>query len=275
MVTNNAINGNTIQYLKVASNLSDVNNVNTSRNNLGLGVADTPTFRALDVRNASNNFVDFTVPSSALTDQTYVMPPYPPGLDGYGLGCTTTGASFWTSAPDKMTLVASATASNSANIVFTGLSSTPYAYRLIFQYNVNNNINNSCILNFSTNNGSTWDTGANYLYSTLWFNGSPTASVAGTNSGNSFIMNSGEVLGTTTGQLQYHDILLYNIGQTAVRVLVCSAESGDNGFFPSSNRFNGFYNTAAGGSVAVNALRLQFSIGNIPSGTFKLYAYGA
>ncbi len=264
MVTNNAINTITNQFLRPSNNLSDVNNVSTSRNNLGLGVADTPTFRALDIRNASNNFVDLVAPTSGLTNQAYTLPIKFPPISGYGFTSTMGGQGFWGNGT-ACQYFATATASNSSQIVFSNLVDAINIYYLSFWVNPNGTANNTVYLDFSSTNGATWDTGANKYQSIFVYDATATATRGASAATRIDIGTSGATL---TGQYLYYNVLLWGFG-TSNRVYFRVFDVMDSGIQSANIKMGGF--VALG--VGLNAMRVIYGTGNIPSGQFNLYGY--
>ena len=275
MVTNNAINSNTNQFLKIASNLSDVGSVSTSRTNLGLGTADTPTFRGVQLSNASSNYVQFNVPPSGLTNQTYVLPSAFPVSSGQALVSTTTGTTSWASSlTGTVDLIATVNASASSSVSFTSLSSVYFCFWLSSGNIQLSASSNSLLLRLSTNNGSTYDSGNNYFFSRFAWDNSPASSSGGGNNQSSFLLNSGYTMSGVATALQNFSVYMWGLGITSARPYILTTGNMDNGTRPSENLTGGFYDTGSLSGLNTSAIQITPASGTI-TGTFKLYGFKA
>jgi hypothetical protein len=170
-------------------------------------------------------------------------------------------------ATGAMTLISSATASASSSITFTGLSSTYSSYIVFFIAVIPATDNVDFYFRTSTNNGSSYDSGASDY---LWAHNGAGAQNATSNSTGDTAIN---LTGTDVNQdldssgLYTGYINIYR-PSAADRCLVewCAAKTEANTSMI-TQRGCGARNTAAD----VDAIQFLTSSGNITSGTFKLY----
>ena len=274
MVTNNAINSNTNQFLKIASNLSDVGSVSTSRTNLGLGTADSPTFRGVQLSNASSNYVQLNVPTSGLSNQTYVLPSnFPSGSNQYLISDTSGNTSWSSTLTATIDLVTTVNASGASTVNFTGLNTTYYMYWLTVGNLQMSTGGTQMNLRTSLDNGSTFQTTA-YYYSRFSYDNTPASSVGGGNNQGSFVLSGGYTMANGTNQLQEFDIYMWGCGNTGRRPYFSSNAVMDNGARPCCVILGGFWDNGAIGANTVNAVQLIPSAGTM-TGTFKLYGFKA
>ena len=180
--------------------------------------------------------------------------------NGYVLTSDANGLGSWQA--ESMTLISTVTASNSATVDFTGLSSGSY----VIYYTDVIPTTTSTTLNFRYGTGGTptYQT-SNYVYSISFnLNTGATITTSNSTSAGSFVLH-----GVTTGT-----------GEGVSGVLTMLNPSGTSIYHPmtfTANDFNGGnnYYFAGGGcwksTTAVTAGRFYFSSGNISSGTFKIY----
>lgn len=241
IATFDGTNGKTIQdsgfapgdFLQVANDLDDLNDAATARSNLGLGT--------MAEQNANN--VNITGGSIS-------------GVAGIG------GA--WE-------LIGTATASNSAAVEFTGLSSSYFMYMVVIDQLVPANDDVGLWMRTSTNGGSSYDSGStDYAWSMFMLaaDGSPSPNPQGDDSDSEI-----SVCGFIPG--------IGNAANESCMVIV-------NIFNPSGAGFTkivgqGTFEEDGGDQVMVNsagirlsaadvdAIQFLMSAGNIASGTFKLY----
>ena len=169
-------------------------------------------------------------------------------------------------------LITTASASSSASIAFTGLTSTYVAYCVTIANMVPSNANNYLIMQTSSNNGSSYDSGAsNYqwvIQSTLNTSNYITSSLGDTKivlSDTSYTM---PAAGSTTGCAG--NIYIYNPSSTSTLTQVSSflayQETGSLNY-PAVSIVNGSRLSTTG----VNAIQFLMSSNNIASGLFHLY----
>ena len=167
--------------------------------------------------------------------------------------------------------ISTQTASSSPTITFTGLSNTYKNYLIIADGVKAGTANSQLLMNFSTNNGSSYDsTAGHYVWSgtgsvstsALNNNASPNTAfaVAGIQTSGSDAIDSTIPTGA--------NIYIYN--PSAVDYINVGANSfgGTGGGSGCQSTMGGYYNVSTG---AVNAIQLSMSAGNIGSGTFTLY----
>ncbi len=153
-------------------------------------------------------------------------------------------------------------ASNSASIVFTGLDNSYVAYKIWLTGLVAGTNNATLQLRCSTDNGSTYDSGALYAYGWNDVNmATGTSASTGSASATKIFLFSG--MSSTSTTPQNFDVTLF---------------SPDTGIFAASYEGVGYsgnwYSYAGGGTYSVstvNAVQFSMTSGNIASGTFTLY----
>lgn len=159
-------------------------------------------------------------------------------------------------------LVSSATASSSASIEFTGLTSSYTRYILQCYYLIPATDNVNLLLTVSTNNGSS------YVATGYYYGNHTATSAGGTSSGadntTSFVIGNG--LSNVSTEPFWGSCELNNVGVAQSMAINGTASSIDAN---SKGRIyvHGGYVT----SNSVNAIKVAMSSGNIASGTFKLY----
>lgn len=175
-----------------------------------------------------------------------------------------------TPANQAYTLISTATASTSSEITFTGLSSTYAAYKIIITDVVPATDNVSFYLRTSTDNGSSYDSGAsdyvwNWRFAVMGSSAGDTGDAA-----DSFI-SLGSSFGSDTNEAGSHEITLFNPSSTAyTRINFDNVASDING--AQVMRYGSGVRLSA---ADVDAIQFIFSSGNIESGTFKLYGIKA
>jgi hypothetical protein len=172
--------------------------------------------------------------------------------------------SWITPSAGAMTLISTATASTSATIDFTGLTSTYKSYVVIASNVVLASFTNLC-LRTSTNNGTSYDSGASNYNSTYANTGNTTWS-GGLSTDDRAYINTDNV--DTTTNLGGISFTLTLVNPSAANIATWYT----TGFLYGSNIGGfiggGYRNQTTG---AVNAIRFFAYSGNIKSGTFKLY----
>ena len=171
-----------------------------------------------------------------------------------------------------MDLIATATASASASIEFTDLSSAYHKYIIVFENFAPSTDNVWANIRLSKDNGSTFDSGASdYRYNIYYRRESGFVSYSDSTS-DVIRMYSGDAdtgnrAGNASNEFACGQINIYNPSATRwthvdghYSYLSSSAASGQG-------RFAGMRVSAS----AVDAIQILFSSGNIASGTFKLY----
>lgn len=162
------------------------------------------------------------------------------------------------------------TASSSATLDFTAWYSSSYdTYQIEFIGLVPSSTSNLTI-RFSTNGGSTYDSGSNYKWLILiMFSGATTSSFpAGSNSDTAIIVGSNPPTTSTMGTNGTSK--LFDPGSTTKQKLVTTLYSGEDNNHPGNLEFasgGGLYTSTS----AVNAFRILFQSGNITSGIVRVY----
>ena len=194
------------------------------------------------------------------------------GTSGQVLQSNGSSAPSWvTSSPSAMTLISTATASSSASVTFTGLTSAYSSYLFILNGIAPSANTQYLRVRTSTNNGSSYDT-TGYAYSIVGLNSNNVGySALGTdssaNSGTGFIGLNVDYLTTTGGGWNGTLLLINPSSALANKNFIISGAAPINTTDASS--INGFGSRLT--TSAVNAVQFYFSSTNIASGTFKLY----
>lgn len=189
------------------------------------------------------------------------------GTSGQVLQSNGSSAPSWiTPSSGAMTLITTTTASFSATVDFTGLTSTYRNYVVIVSNATPQTNNAALVLRTSTNNGSSYDAGASDYYSTGTNFGNSTWNYVAVLDDRAYINASGMVNNTTQGGTSFTLTLVNPSGATRTQWYATGVENGTSevGAFT-----RGGYRVATTG--AVNAIRFLYGSGNIASGTFKLY----
>ena len=180
-----------------------------------------------------------------------------------------TAAPTWaTPSAGALTLITTTTASSSANVLFTGLSSAYRNYMVVVSSAIP--ATNGALLEcqLSINGGTSYVT--QNWYAAHWYAG--VSSVVGSGGSNDFVKLTETTSSTTTNGGVSGVIMLFNPSNTAGGKIVRSEMAGyytggtptNSGFSISSGSYLDFGN-------AVNAVNFLFDTGNIASGSFKLY----
>lgn len=228
----------------------------------------------------SSNFSTATYPATATgtgkllradgTNWTATTATYPDTAGTSGNVLTSDGTNWSSSAPTSgsgLVLISTATASSSATISFTGLTSTYFSYKIIFQNVTPASDQVDFSLRTSANNGSSYDSGAtdyNYgryviLYSTQAVSGNASSGVAQI----PLTFSQGNAANeTTNGELiiinpsaSNYCHMFFNLQYTNYQPAIYAA-------YEACSRLS---------AAAVNAIQFSFSSGNIATGIFKLY----
>lgn len=208
-----------------------------------------------------------TVPYQSASGTTAMLAA---GTSGQVLKSNGASAPSWvTPSAGALVFVSSATASSSATIDFTGLSST-YAVYVVEMVSVVPATGSYLLMRTSSNNGSSYDT-TGYLYSHL----GTVSTNAGVNVDSSFgsighisVTNNQSTISTTAS----------NSGQSGLVYIIDPAASNYTQILISETHFTNATTVAQshGSGVRsstspVNAVRFYMDSGNIASGTFRLY----
>lgn len=176
----------------------------------------------------------------------------------------------------KWEFISSATASASASIEFTGLSSTYFKYMIVYEGVAPATDNVYMILRTSTNNGSSYDSGASdyafglmqvYIGNRVTF-GDDTASYIPVASDNGI---ASENLGNASNENCCGYIEIFNPSASAYTHIIATAVFTDEASEGIHFQSGGYRKSAAD----VDAVQITMSSGNISTGTFKLYGLKA
>lgn len=192
------------------------------------------------------------------------------GTSGHVLTSNGAGAlpTFQAAAGGNWVKISSSTASASATIDFTGLSSTYRTFAIVLSDIAPATDAVNLYIRTSTDNGSTYDSGASdYKYNTTTTSGSATIS---NGTGNAQLLV-GLTVGNSTNEKTSGIVYLHNPQGTTGAVLTWHV----NGMSPSNLAQNMIGCGIRMASADVDAIRFLFSSGNIASGTFTLYGITA
>jgi hypothetical protein len=194
------------------------------------------------------------------------------GTSGQVLQSNGASAPSWiTSSPSAMTFISTATASSSASVTFTGLTSTYSSYLFVLSGVIPSSNTQFLRVRTSTNNGSSYDT-SGYAYSIVGLNSNNAGYTAlGTdssgNSGTGFINLNIDYLNTTGGG--WTGTLFFISPSSAIANKNFTIAGAAPISTTNATSINGFGCSLT--TSAVNAVQFYFSSANITSGTFKLY----
>lgn len=170
-----------------------------------------------------------------------------------------------------MALIGTATASNSASVSFTGLSSTYHHYIVVIDHVVVQTDDVSLIMRTSTNGGSSYDSGASdYRYQVSGTQDSGTDSSANSTGATSLLITAGgggAGIGNATNESFSGRVTIYNPSVAGYGHVTWEAVYYNT--VPRVTRVMG-----AGMRIAaadIDAIQFLASSGNLVSGTFKLY----
>lgn len=188
------------------------------------------------------------------------------GTSGQLLQSNGASAPSWVAAPSSaMTLITTTTASNSATVDFTGLTSAYKNYMVIAEHVVPGTNWQSLIIRTSTNNGSSYSAGSTDYNSASGALGSAWGINYADYSG---IFISAGVWSTSNYGGVSFTANIPNPTNASYTHIYGNGYTYDYSQGQGPIVFGGFRNSTSGG---VNAIRFIFTSGNIASGTFKLY----
>lgn len=168
------------------------------------------------------------------------------------------------SASSGLVLISSATASGSASVQFSGLSSAYSAYVIVILDVLPVTDDSLFNLRTSTDNGASFDSGASD-YGSSRINILAPSSESSANNATAFSIASG--LGNNTNEKYSGTVTVFNPADSQYTKIISDGIQLD--FTPNTRR------TVSGGfrksTTAVNAIQFIMSSGNIATGTFKLY----
>lgn len=166
----------------------------------------------------------------------------------------------------KWIKLATATASASATIDFTGLTSAYVAYKLVLSHLLPATDNVALWIRTSTNNGVSYDAGASdYRYAVGIVNSSGTNTGAGSTGAAQMVLL--DTQGNATGEVLSGVAYLFNPSAAKYGQLAWVINGTDTSSGGRSTYGGGTRQTAAD----IDAIRIMYSSGNIASGQFDLY----
>lgn len=170
---------------------------------------------------------------------------------------------------DGRVLLQTINASSTATIDFTGLASLYQRYEIQVDNLVVATNGTSLRCRVSTDNGSTWKSGAtDYSYTSRHAAGGATSVSVVTSSGNTFIQLTPALLVTTANCVMDGRFWVLSPA-TSARFAVVMGDYVINGAVVDGGSATGQYQTAG----AINGIRLFASSGNIATGQFRLYGH--
>jgi hypothetical protein len=188
-------------------------------------------------------------------------------LTSNGAGALPTFAAIPASGGD-WTLVASASASTSAEITFTDLVSTYQFYVVSITDLVPANNSVDLYLRTSTNNGASYDSGSsNYAYNRYYVR--PSADTASASAGSTVLNMTPVVLGNAANQTSNWLVYMFNPSAATYTHFYWTGNAAQTGGGVT------VYTTWGGGhrisAADVDAIQFTMSAGNIGGGEFRLY----
>jgi hypothetical protein len=183
-----------------------------------------------------------------------------------------TGITVLANASDGITFISSQTASNSASISFTGLSSTYKAYKFVCVNMNPNNDNDEFRFNFSTDNGSNYNVTKTTTFFRALHNENDSGASLGYQSSFHLAQSTGfaflsEQIGLDADQSSSGTLTLFNPSSTTyVKHFISDFNCSTDIDVSMRNLGAGYGNTTS----AINAVRFQMDLGNF-DGTIYLY----
>ena len=225
---------------------------------------------------------DGTIPTSFPTDSGSATPAAN-SLSILGTGSTSTsgaGSTVTINSQNQLELIATAVASTSATIEFTGLSSTYYLYMIVITGINSDTAAVDLEMRTSSDNGTSFDAGAtDYGWTSMGSSATPGGVVTtldtGDSTADSIIISGTDIsleFDADTNEEKYFNILLYNPSNSFFTHITSQGSGRDD-----SSDFMQFYTGVGMRKEAglVDAIQFLMSAGNIDIGTFKLYGIRA
>ncbi len=232
------------------------------------GGATASEMRFLEPSGGGTSYVGFKSPALA-GNTVYDWPNAFPAANGYVLSCTTAGVQSWIS-PGTMggwALLGTATASSSASVAFTGLSSTYAAYAIVFTNVVAATDNAHLTLRTSTNGGSSYDAGGtDYQVCDITAN---VGSVSSSPDNYSSIYTAASTAGLGNASNEQANGIFWISDPSAAKYCTVRWEMA---FLDINGNLTVSYGAGYRSSAAdVDAVQILMESGNIASGEFRLY----
>ena len=184
-----------------------------------------------------------------------------------------TGITVLANASDGITFISSQTASASASLSFTGLSSTYKAYKFVF-VNIHPATNNvSFQFNLSTDSGSNYNVTKTTTYFYAYHNEAGSSATVEYVGGLDLAQSTSDQplsnnIGNGNDESASGTLTLFNPSSTTyVKHFISTTNQYDQADLSVNPFMAGYGNTTS----AVNAVRFQMSSGNIDAGTIYLY----
>ena len=191
------------------------------------------------------------------------------GTSGQLLQSNGASAPTWaTPSAGAMIFISSVTASSSATVSFTNISSTYDTYMITFNRVVPATNNVQMRIRTSTDNGSTYDSGASdYKYAIISLAADSTNYNTASTASSFVLINNPTITSTATSGGLNGTLNLFNPSSVSQKQYFWNTTHVDAG--PALNMTYGSGNTAI--IADVDAIQFYMSSGNIASGTFRLY----
>ena len=163
--------------------------------------------------------------------------------------------------------ISTKTAANSANITFTDISNTFPTYILMIRNLVPVSAS-SLVMRTSSNNGTSYDSGASDYFTNIAASGNGSWAGVGDATGSSIQLSVGYASNTMTTNVQdalTSEIRMDNLGSASYAFI-----TGIGNYKSSSYTNRPFFRGYRQSTTAINAISLFMTSGNISSGTFTL-----
>lgn len=224
----------------------------------------------LTLWNAGNTFATHIKAANVAQTDTYTLPTGLPSATGYLFSSTTAGVTSWVNPASTggWVLLNTATASASAAIAFTGLTSAYIAYKVVITGLAVATDEQALWMRTSTDNGSNYDAGASdYAWGTVatQFTATPTPTGAGDDADAQIVI--AQSLGNAANELANFEVTIFNPSAAAY----CHVEFSGN----YTNGSTALFSVTGGGArlaaADVDAIQFLAASGNLATGEFRLF----